>query len=39
MNTTQALEYIEKEFKPSVERDNIVEFIRKSERGIIRGPR
>jgi UDP-N-acetylglucosamine acyltransferase len=39
MNTTQALEYIEKEFKPSKDRDDILEFIRKSERGIIRGPR
>ena len=39
MNTTQALEHIEKEFKPSQHRDYILEFIRKSERGIIRGPR
>jgi UDP-N-acetylglucosamine acyltransferase len=39
MNTTQALEYIEKEFKSSPDRDYILEFIRKSERGIIRGPR
>jgi UDP-N-acetylglucosamine acyltransferase len=39
MNTSQALEYIEKEFKQSVDRDNILEFISKSERGIIRGPR
>ncbi|MCU0474140.1 MAG: acyl-ACP--UDP-N-acetylglucosamine O-acyltransferase [Bacteroidales bacterium] len=36
MNFSQALEYIEKEFKPSPDRDYIVEFIRKSERGIIR---
>jgi UDP-N-acetylglucosamine acyltransferase len=39
MNTSQALEYIEKEFKQSEDRDNILEFISKSERGIIRGPR
>jgi UDP-N-acetylglucosamine acyltransferase len=38
MNTSQALEYIEKEFKQSVDRDNILEFISKSERGLIRGP-
>jgi UDP-N-acetylglucosamine acyltransferase len=37
MNVSQALEYIEKEFKPSPDRDYILEFIRKSERGIIRG--
>ena len=36
MNFTKALEYIEKEFKQSPDRDYIVEFIRKSERGIIR---
>ncbi|MCX6301112.1 MAG: acyl-ACP--UDP-N-acetylglucosamine O-acyltransferase [Bacteroidia bacterium] len=39
MNVSQALEYIEKEFKPSTDRDYIIEFIRSSERGIIRGPR
>jgi UDP-N-acetylglucosamine acyltransferase len=39
MNISQALEYIEKEFKPSTDRDYIIEFIRSSERGIIRGPR
>jgi hypothetical protein len=39
MNVTQALEFIEKEFKPSPDRDYILEFVRKSERGIIRGPR
>ncbi len=38
-NTSQALDYIEKEFKPSPDRDYIIDFIRKSERGIIRGPR
>jgi len=36
MNISQALDYIEKEFKPSADRDYILEFIRKSERGIIR---
>jgi len=39
MNVSQALEYIETEFKPSSDRDYILGFIRKSERGIIRGPR
>jgi len=38
-NTSQALQYIEKEFKQSPDRDYIIDFIRKSERGIIRGPR
>jgi UDP-N-acetylglucosamine acyltransferase len=36
MNISQALDYIEKEFKASPDRDYILEFIRKSERGIIR---
>jgi UDP-N-acetylglucosamine acyltransferase len=36
MNISQAVEYVEKEFKPSTDRDYILEFIRKSERGIIR---
>ena len=36
MNFSKAMEYIENEFKPSVDRDYILEFIRKSERGIIR---
>lgn len=39
MNFTQALEYVEKEFKPSEDRDYIICFIRNSERGVIRGPR
>jgi UDP-N-acetylglucosamine acyltransferase len=39
MNTTQALEYIEKEFKPSPDRDYILKFIKTSKRGIIRGLR
>jgi UDP-N-acetylglucosamine acyltransferase len=36
LNTSQALEKVEKDFKPSPDRDYILEFIRKSERGIIR---
>jgi UDP-N-acetylglucosamine acyltransferase len=36
MNFTQALDFVEKEFKTSPDRDFIVEFIRKSERGVIR---
>lgn len=39
MNNSQALDYVEMEFKPSTDRDYILDFIRKSERGIIRGPR
>ncbi len=39
MNVSQALEYIEEKFKPSPDRDYILDFIRKSERGIIRGPK
>ena len=36
MNFSQALDYVEKEFKSSPDRDYIIDFIRKSERGIIR---
>ena len=36
LNFSQALERVEKEFKSSPDRDYILEFIRKSERGIIR---
>ena len=36
MNVSQALEHIEITFKPSFDRDYILDFIRKSERGIIR---
>jgi UDP-N-acetylglucosamine acyltransferase len=36
MNVTQALEHVENVFKPSPDRDYILDFIRKSERGIIR---
>jgi UDP-N-acetylglucosamine acyltransferase len=39
MNTSAALENVEKSFKPSPDRDYIIEFFRKSERGVIRGPR
>ena len=39
MNISQALDFIEKEINPSPDRDYILEFIRHSERGIIRGPR
>jgi UDP-N-acetylglucosamine acyltransferase len=36
MNTSQALEHVEREFNASPDRDYIIGFIRKSERGIIR---
>jgi UDP-N-acetylglucosamine acyltransferase len=36
MNISHALDCVEKEFKSSADRDYILEFIRKSERGIIR---
>ena len=36
MNISQALDKVEKDFKSSPDRDYILEFIRKSERGIIR---
>jgi len=36
MNFSRALDYVEKEFNSSPDRDYIIEFIRKSERGIIR---
>jgi UDP-N-acetylglucosamine acyltransferase len=39
MNISQALDFVEKEFKQSADRDYIIEFIRKSERGVIRGAR
>jgi UDP-N-acetylglucosamine acyltransferase len=39
MNISKALEYVEKEFKQSPDRDYIIDFIRNSERGIIKGPR
>ena len=36
MNVTQALDHVENNFMPSPDRDYILEFIRRSERGIIR---
>ncbi|KFF04631.1 acyl-ACP--UDP-N-acetylglucosamine O-acyltransferase [Flavobacterium reichenbachii] len=36
-NTTLALEFIEKHFKQTIERDKIIDFIRNSTRGIIKG--
>lgn len=36
MNTSQALEYLEEEFAASDERDEIVTFVRESNRGIIK---
>jgi len=39
MNISQALQYVEDDFQPSADRNYILEFIRKAERGIIRGPR
>ena len=37
MNTTQAIEYIEKEMLPTMERDEIITFIQNSPRGIVKG--
>lgn len=37
MNAVRALEYISEHFAPTAERDYILEFIRNSSRGIIRG--
>lgn len=39
MNISQAVDFIEKEFSPSSDKDYIIDFIRKSERGIIRAPK
>lgn len=39
LNISQALLHVESEFTPSPDRDYILDFIRKAERGIIRGPR
>jgi UDP-N-acetylglucosamine acyltransferase len=38
LNNSEALEHIEIELSPSAERDEIVNFIRNSERGIIKAP-
>jgi len=37
LNNTKALEVVEQEFPPSAERDYIIDFIRTSERGIMKG--
>jgi UDP-N-acetylglucosamine acyltransferase len=37
MNTTQAIQYIEQTFGQTTERDLILEFIKSSERGVIKG--
>lgn len=37
MNTSRAISYIEKEMLPTAERDEILEFIRNSPRGILKG--
>ena len=37
LNTSQALEQIEKQVTPSQERDYVLEFIKSSQRGIVRG--
>lgn len=37
MNVTQALSYIEKEMVPTSERDEILQFIQNSQRGIVKG--
>lgn len=37
MNTTQAIEFVEKEMLPTMERDEIIQFIQNSPRGIVKG--
>ncbi len=37
MNTTQAIEYVEKEMLSTVERDEIMQFVQNSPRGIVKG--
>lgn len=37
MNTAQAIEFVEKEMLPTVERDEIITFIQNSPRGIVKG--
>lgn len=39
LNTTQALEAVERELQPSAIRDEILDFIRASKRGLLRGAR
>jgi UDP-N-acetylglucosamine acyltransferase len=36
LNNSQAMEKVETDFKPSEERDYIIDFIKTSERGVIR---
>ena len=38
LNTTQAVERVEKEFPPGEDRDEILSFIRESKRGIVKKP-
>jgi len=38
MNTSTALDYVEKNFEPSSDRDYILEFFRTTQRGVIRSP-
>jgi UDP-N-acetylglucosamine acyltransferase len=38
LNNTQAIQAIEGDLEKSTERDEIIEFIRSSERGIVKGP-
>lgn len=37
LNVSQAIEYIEREMMPTIERDEIITFIQNSPRGIVRG--
>ena len=37
MNVSQALSFIEKELSPTEDRDEILEFIKNSPRGIVKG--
>ncbi|HNT49192.1 MAG TPA: acyl-[acyl-carrier-protein]--UDP-N-acetylglucosamine O-acyltransferase, partial [Cyclobacteriaceae bacterium] len=37
LNNSRALELVEKELAPSTERDYIIDFIRTSERGVMKG--
>ena len=39
LNISQAITRVESEITPSPDRDYILNFIRKAERGIVRGPR
>ncbi len=37
MNTSQAIEFIEKEMLPTMERDEIIQFVQNAPRGIVKG--